>query len=33
MLISYAQGLSLIKEASKEENWNVNMSEITRIWQ
>jgi 6-phosphogluconate dehydrogenase len=33
MLISYAQWLSLIKETSIKENWNINMEEITRIWQ
>nr|MDD3720550.1 NADP-dependent phosphogluconate dehydrogenase [Candidatus Gracilibacteria bacterium] len=33
MIISYTQGLALINETSKEENWNINMSEITRIWQ
>lgn len=33
MLLSYAQWLQLIKDASTEENWNVNMAEITRIWQ
>lgn len=33
MLIAYAQWLSLIKETSKIEKWNIDFSEITRIWQ
>ncbi len=32
MLNAYAQGLQLISEASKQENWNLNISEICRIW-
>lgn len=33
MLISYAQWLALIKETSKQENRNINLSEVTRIRQ
>jgi len=33
MIISYAQGLNLIKTAAQEENWQINISEILRIWQ
>lgn len=33
MLIAYAQWLSMIQKVSKEENWDIDMSEITRIWQ
>jgi 6-phosphogluconate dehydrogenase len=29
---SYAQGMNLIKAASKEFNWNVNLGECARIW-
>lgn len=32
MLNVYAQGLQLISEASKQEGWNLNISEICRIW-
>ncbi len=32
MLNAYAQGLQLITEASKAEGWNLNVSEICRIW-
>ena len=32
MLNVYAQGLQLISEASKQEVWNINVSEICRIW-
>lgn len=32
MLNVYAQGLQLISEASKAEGWNLNVSEICRIW-
>ncbi len=32
MLNAYAQGLQLISEASKQEGWNVNISEVCRIW-
>jgi len=30
---AYAQGMSLIKAASHEFNWNINLSEVARIWQ
>lgn len=33
MLISYAQGYHLIKIASEEEGWKINLSEISRIWE
>jgi len=33
MLISYAQGFDLIKEACKEQNWSIDLSEVARIWQ
>jgi 6-phosphogluconate dehydrogenase len=33
MLFAYAQWYSLIKKTSLEENWNVDLSEISRIWQ
>lgn len=33
ILISYAQGFELIKKAASEENWQINFSEIARIWQ
>jgi 6-phosphogluconate dehydrogenase len=33
ILIAYAQWLSLIQETSKQEDWNINLSEITRIRQ
>jgi len=32
MLNVYAQGLQLISEASKQEAWNINISEVCRIW-
>lgn len=32
MLNVYAQGLQLLSEASKQENWNLNIAEICRIW-
>lgn len=32
MLNVYAQGLQLLTEASKAEGWNLNISEICRIW-
>jgi 6-phosphogluconate dehydrogenase len=32
MLNVYAQGLQLITEASKAEGWNLNVSDICRIW-
>lgn len=31
-IISYAQGFSLMAEASKNYNWNLNLSEIASIW-
>lgn len=31
-LISYAQGFNLMKLVSDEENWNLNLAEIARIW-
>lgn len=31
-IINHAQGFNLIKQASKEYNWNLNLSEIARIW-
>lgn len=33
MLVIYAQGFELIKTAAEENNWQVNLSEISRIWQ
>ena len=33
MLICYAQGYDLIQRASDEHEWNVNLSEISRIWE
>jgi len=33
MLISYAQGLSLIQKAEIDQNWDIDLSELTRIWQ
>jgi|CXWL01.1.fsa_nt_gi 6-phosphogluconate dehydrogenase len=33
MLGAYAQGFELIKSAAEENNWQVNLSEIARIWQ
>ena len=33
MLSCYAQGFELIKKASEENNWDINISEIARIWQ
>lgn len=32
-IIAYLQGLELLRIASKEEGWNLNTNEITRIWQ
>lgn len=32
MIVSYAQGLSLISTASKELGYNTNLSEVARIW-
>jgi 6-phosphogluconate dehydrogenase len=31
-ITSYAQGMALLREASKEYNWNLNYGEIARIW-
>ena len=31
-IISYAQGLSLIKKVSDINNWNIDLSEIAKIW-
>jgi 6-phosphogluconate dehydrogenase len=33
MLCSYAQGYDLIQRASDEHEWNVNLSEVSRIWE
>ncbi len=33
MLSAYAQGLELIKLAAQENDWKVNLSEISRIWE
>jgi 6-phosphogluconate dehydrogenase len=33
MLSSYAQGYDLIQKASDENNWGVDLSELSRIWQ
>lgn len=33
MISSYAQGFELMNQAAKDENWDLNFSEITRIWQ
>lgn len=32
MLNAYAQGFQLISEASKQQNWNLNIPEIARTW-
>ena len=32
-ICSYAQGMSLIKRGSSEFGWNINLSEVARIWQ
>lgn len=32
-VIAYAQGMSLLRVASKEWDWSLNLSEIARIWQ
>lgn len=32
-ICSYAQGMDLIKAGSEAFNWNINLSEIARIWQ
>jgi len=31
-ICSYAQGLNLIREASVQWNWNINLGEVSRIW-
>jgi len=33
VILSFAQGLELIQEASNEKNWNTNLAEVVRIWQ
>lgn len=33
MICAYAEGLDLIAIAAKEQKWNVDLAEITRIWQ
>ncbi|MBI5415046.1 NADP-dependent phosphogluconate dehydrogenase [Candidatus Peregrinibacteria bacterium] len=33
ILSAYAQGYFLISEASREQNWNIDLAEISRIWQ
>ncbi len=33
MLSSYAQGYDLILNAAKEENWDIDLGEISRIWE
>jgi len=33
MLFAYAQGYSLIAEVSENEKWDINISELSRIWQ
>jgi 6-phosphogluconate dehydrogenase len=32
-ICSYAQGMNLIKRGSEEFDWNINLSEVARIWQ
>jgi 6-phosphogluconate dehydrogenase len=32
-ICSYAQGMNLIKRGSEEFKWNINLSEVARIWQ
>ena len=32
-ICSYAQGMNLIKAGSDEFDWNINLSEVARIWQ
>ena len=32
LLTTYSQGFDLLKKASKEENWNLDLSEIARLW-
>ena len=33
MIVSYLQGYDLMKKASADEKWNIDLSEIFRIWQ
>jgi 6-phosphogluconate dehydrogenase len=33
MLFAYAQWYALIMRTSKEESWDINLSEVSRIWQ
>ncbi len=33
MLISYAQGFDLLRQAAEEQNWDFDYSEIARIWE
>lgn len=33
MIFAYAQWYALIKETAQNENWHINLSEISRIWQ
>jgi len=33
MIISYAQGYHLLNVAAKENNWDINLSEMSRIWE
>lgn len=33
IIFSYSQGLNLIEKLSKEKGWNVNLSEVLRIWE
>lgn len=33
MILSYAQGLALIERASNEKGWDIDLAEVTRIWQ
>lgn len=33
MLISYAQGMSLIQKAATEQKWQIDLAEVARIWQ
>lgn len=33
MLSSYAQGFDLIQKAATEQNWQINLAEVSRIWE
>ena len=33
MLSAYAQGYDLILSASRSENWNIDLAEVSRIWE